>query len=67
MGAADELEVVVTDELGGDAGTEQPAGPARGNRPVLHLTRDCLSHENTQLLIKIKSPQQYIGATSFGH
>ena len=47
--AADELEVVVTDELGGDAGTKQPAGPARGDRPVLHLTRG-LSQENTQLL-----------------
>ena len=35
--SADELEVVVAHELGGDLGSKQPASPAGGHGPVLNL------------------------------
>ena len=37
MGPADELEVVVGEELRGDLGSKQPAGTAGRHRPALHL------------------------------
>ena len=37
MGSADELEVVVGEELRGDLGSKQPAGTAGRHRPALHL------------------------------
>ena len=37
--SADQLQVVVVEELRGDLGAKQPAGPTGGDRPVLHLLR----------------------------